>query len=371
MKEVCYMIHQLIASLYNPKVTMPSDERFYTEVLKDINNDSVFSQLYFLMKQRDVLEQTPLFFQKKLKMHHQTALYQNIFIKKQMELLFDLFEEARIETIPLKGVYFAEEYFGHIGARATTDIDLLIRKKDIQQAVHAVKKLGFDLEEEPIPSHFHASFSKMIPGSPYPLTVEIHWDILKETTADLQIEEFWKEARPVSPYGKVKALSGYHTFYMICLHGWRHNLDSPKYYLDIIQMIDVLKGKLPYERLFQDAKRHQTVKRMGRTLSLVYEKYPMLTDIAPLGAYIAPKKKQGQKQGSRFASYAQFIGYQFFSYDTIRHSSVELKLWLLPTRRDLLSQVNQDPKRFSYFSLLSRLYKKRCLNAVKALISIF
>lgn len=362
------MIHQLIAALYNPQMELPYNEHFYDEVLKEINEYAVSSQLYFLMKQQGVLEETPLFFQKQLKTNYQAALYQNIFIKKQMEKLFNVFEEIGIDTIPLKGVYFAEAYFGHIGARATTDIDLLIRKKDIQQAVQAVKGLGFDLEEEPIPSHFHVSFSKRIPGSLFPLTVEIHWDILKETTADLQIEEFWSEARPLSPYERVKVLSAYHTFYLICLHGWRHNLDSPKYYLDIIQMIHISKGNLPYEQLFEDARKHQTVKRMSRTLSIVYGKYPMLEGMAPLRMYVTGKK---EKQKSGVALYAHFIGYQFFSYDNLRHSSIEIKLWLFPLKSELLSQVKQGSKNSSYVSLLSRLYKKRCESMMKALVSIF
>jgi len=89
-----------------------------------------------------------------------------------------------------------------------------------------------------------------------PLTVEIHWHFVKETTANFQIESCWQEAVALPAYHYVKRLLDYHTFYMICLHGWRHNLDSPKYVIDLIQLIVTLGDRLCYERLLREAKAH-------------------------------------------------------------------------------------------------------------------
>jgi hypothetical protein len=36
--------------------------------------------------------------------------------------------QIEVEAGPLKGVTFAEKYFGHIGARGSSDIDLFIRR---------------------------------------------------------------------------------------------------------------------------------------------------------------------------------------------------------------------------------------------------
>ncbi len=192
--------------------------------------------------------------------------------------------------IPLKGVYFAQEYFGHLGARGTSDIDILVKKESVEEAVELVKSLGFQQEEEWIPGHFHCSFSKQIPGSSVPLSVEVHWDVVKEATSYFNIETFWNEAAPVEGSSYIKRLSDQHTFYMMCLHGWRHNLDSPKYFLDIIQLIYKIKGELDIPRLLQDARKHGTLKRLVRTLSIVYEEYPMLENVLEIPAKLNKKQ---------------------------------------------------------------------------------
>ena len=108
----------------------------------------------------------------------------------------------------------------------------MFTQQDIEIAEQAVKKIGYIIEETRIPFHFHSSFSKSIPGSNIPLTVEIHWNLVKENTSNFQIEEMWTDSSIIEGYQHVRELSDLHTFYMICLHGWRHNLDSLKYFID-------------------------------------------------------------------------------------------------------------------------------------------
>ncbi|WP_318618561.1 nucleotidyltransferase family protein [Priestia megaterium] len=369
------MLDKLITYLYDSNADLPSHADFYYEVIKEIELYFISPQVYSLLKEKGKLGNTPLFFQTRLKQKYQETLYQNLFIKNQTDHIVRKFEEEQIEVIPLKGVYFAEKYFGHIGARGTSDIDILVKRKDINKATEAVKSMNFEIEEEFIPSHFHSSFSKEIPGSAIPLTVEIHWDILKEKTANFNIQEFWDQAVSLEGFQFVKALSDYHTFYMICLHGWRHNLDSPKHFLDIIQMIDVVKDQISYRTLFKDAKRHQTYKRMVRTLSIVYSQYSMLDDIKELSSIenqykfkdsmssILAQEKKGIKK------YFTFMDYQFLSYDSIWHSLSEMRSWLLPNRFEVTSQLKETSRQHSYFYSLFILYKQRCDSVVKALWS--
>ena len=75
------------------------------------------------------------------------------------------------------------------------------------------------IEETRIPYHFHSSYSKPLPMSNIPLTVELHWHIVKENTANFQIEELWNDSTTIEGYQHIKELSDLHTFYLICLHG--------------------------------------------------------------------------------------------------------------------------------------------------------
>ncbi|CAM3870210.1 nucleotidyltransferase family protein [Cytobacillus oceanisediminis] len=42
------------------------------------------------------------------------------------------------EVSPLKGVTFAQKYFGYIGTRGTSDIDLLIRPYQLEKAIEFI-----------------------------------------------------------------------------------------------------------------------------------------------------------------------------------------------------------------------------------------
>ncbi|QOR65456.1 nucleotidyltransferase family protein [Cytobacillus suaedae] len=327
------MISKLIECVYDSTCPLPTNLNFYENVIEDIDYYGTSSQIYYLLKKTGLFKKTPLFFQERLTKKYNDTVYTNVFIKVQTEKIFSLFEKKEIEIIPLKGVFFSERYFGHIGARGTSDIDILVRPTEVKQAIEYVKQLGFIQEEDPIPSHFHRSFSKEIVGSPIPLVVEIHWDIVKAQTSNMNIDEFWSNAAKYKAYNYVRQLSDYHSFYMICLHGWRHNLDSPKYYLDIIQMIYELKEKIDYSTLLKDAKRHQTHKRIVRTLSIVYQNYPFLERVIPFSQIQSKKHFYMSPKG--YKKYIDFIDYQFLSYDSSSHSFKEFREWLLTSRRQI------------------------------------
>ncbi|NQX66750.1 nucleotidyltransferase family protein [Paenibacillus alba] len=316
------MIIPLIQALYDPHTRIPRDLPFYEQAIKEIERGALSSQIYYLLKQCDRWAQVPLFFQERLTEQYHTTLCLNLFIKHQTDQLLRELESLGIPVIPLKGVYFAEKYFGHLGARATTDIDVLLHKGDLKQAIACVKLLGYTIEQEGVSSHFHASFSKQLPHSEIPLTVELHWDLLIEKTSNLTISEFWKQATPMASFQFVKELSEYHTFYMICLHGWSHYMDSPKYFIDIIQMLHRHSDHIHYSHLFQDAAVHQTLRRMIRTLVHVYAHFPHLSDIKELP--IQHKNKlYGKYQTTKprnFELFASKIYHKFFNFDSLTHT---------------------------------------------------
>jgi Uncharacterised nucleotidyltransferase len=354
------MLTPLINALYDSNSNLPRKISYYHQAIEEIESSSISSQIYHLLKERGVLKKMPLFFQVRLKQQYDEALFKNVFIKSQLDQLLKKFEIGKVEVIPLKGISFAQDYFGHLGARGTSDIDILVRKESVEAAIDLVKSIGFKQEEEYIPGHFHCSFSKRIPGSRIPLVVEIHWDIVKESTSGVTMDSFWEEAADVDGSRYIKKLSHLHTFYMICLHGWRHNLDSPKYYIDIIQLIYKLKERLDYNKLFSMAKTHGTLKRLIRTLSIVYETYPMLERVLPLPA------RRISKAGLKSARYWNYIDYQFLSYDSFRHSIIEIMCWLFPRKTEILCELKDNEQNQSYWKSLLRLYRLRTEKMIRA-----
>ncbi len=354
------MVKSLVHSLYEKTSCLPKSTSYYHQAIDEIESHSISPQIYNLLKERGCLEKTPLFFQVRLKQKYDEVLFQNILIKSETDKILNGLERGGIEAIPLKGVYFAQEYFGHLAARGTSDIDILIKKESIEETVQLVKSFGFEQEEEWIPDHFHCSFSKRISGSPVPLVVEIHWGIVKEKTSHLDIDTFWDEAKAAKGSSYIKRLSDEHTFYMICLHGWRHNLDSPRYYLDIIQLIFRLNNRIDLHQLFQQARKDGTLKRLVRTLSIVYSEYSMLENVMKL-----PVKRQMKGRKERLFRYWDFIDFQFLSYDTLQHSVREVFNWCFPRKKDIFIELNKKYQKSSYINSIFLLYKARFGKGIK------
>jgi hypothetical protein len=359
------MSYDFISSLYTSHHLAHHDDYYYNKIIQDIEHEGVESQVYYLLKKKGILEKTPIFFQAFLKEKYDKGLFMNLFIKNQTDMVLAKFEEQGIDVIPLKGVYFAEKYFGQIGARATSDIDLLVRFQDLSQAIETVKALGFKTEEEPIPGHFHCSFSKKLPHSAVPLVVEIHWGLVKEDTSEFDINDIWRQAKTVGENKYIRELSDLHCFYLICLHGWRHNLSSLKYFIDIMQMIHGLGSELDFCELFRLAESHQTLKRITRTLSIVYEEFPHLDQVVKLPL---KRKSRNRKQSNTkgLKEYIDFVDYQFFSYDTFKHSIHEICHWLIPSKFELSQELNEDTQEISLTSYVN-LYKKRITGILRGL----
>lgn len=327
------MIIPFLQSLYDQNAELPVRKEIYHELIEDIKYFSIEPQVYQLLKQQEKLNQTPLFFREHLKTKANHTLLINLFLKGQLEKILGLFESSRIDVIPLKGVLFAENYFGHIAARPTSDIDLLIKKPDLQKVKGLFKEAGFTYEEDGPIDHFHCSFIKELPGSAIPIVVEIHWDLLKENTSNLEIENFWRNAKPYQSYNYTYELSEQHTFYMIVLHAWRHNLDSLKHFLDIMQLIEYLNVKISYKTLFQQAATEKTLRRVLRTLSIVYKMFPVFENKIPLstdqnlGKWWMYKGIR-EKDYRGLNVYLNYFDYLLFSYDKRIHSRIAFKEWL-------------------------------------------
>jgi hypothetical protein len=360
------MSFEFVSAIYESQVPLPQDDDYFQKVLRDIEHEGIQSQIYFLLKQQGILEHTPVFFQSYLKENYEKCLYQNLFIKNQTDIIIRRFEDSGIDVIPLKGVYFAEKYFGHIGSRVTSDIDLLIRFEDLNQAIESVKALGFSVEEEPIPGHFHCSFSKRLPHSPIPLVVELHWGLVKEETSSFDIKVIWSDSKAVDQYSHIRELSHMHCFYIICLHGWRHNLESLKYFIDIIQIIHQYRDELDYKELFKLAETHQTLKRLTRTLSIVYEQFPHLNQVASF-----PYKRKTlwrHRNVKGFKRYFDFFDYQFLSYDTVKHRMIEIRHWIWPSKFELSCELGEIQPESSTIKMYILLYKKRISGLLKIIL---
>lgn len=305
------------------------DQNFdYAQALRDIEIFMIHSQVYHLMKSTGRLDSAPEFFRYHLKKHYEVILFQNMVLRHHEDRICKALDELSIDAIPLKGTRFAERAFGHFAARGTSDIDILVRPRDLKRAVDCVKAMGFTPEKK---IHNHAVLYKEHERTANPLVVELHWTLEKKFGSDLDDGRFWKKASRIEPYSNIYEMSLIHTFYYICLHGIRHRMDSLKYTLDIAQLLERYGDRIDYALLLEQAARDKTVRRIQTALSIVYSQFPYLHSVKPLpfpvlNTHWDYKMIRDHWLGTHSLSFYRYrLFFKFRIYDTWKHRILSQK----------------------------------------------
>ena len=110
---------------------------------------------------------------------------------KETERIIFLCREKGINLIPYKGTAFSKQFFGNIGMRESSDIDLIITPEDLPKAIETLEKDGYSPyqkeyyqwvgHENFIQFHKDFSFDKHIRTKRIH-HVELHFNIIGKTT---------------------------------------------------------------------------------------------------------------------------------------------------------------------------------------------
>ncbi|QSO45458.1 nucleotidyltransferase family protein [Alicyclobacillus mengziensis] len=253
------------------------------KLLDEINQAGIVAQTVNLMREKAQFENLPVDLWGELVLRHQRIVEQSLFIHHYHELICSTLEAAQLPVIPLKGILYAERFYGHFAARGTSDIDLLVRECDVARVVKLLRNLGFQGPSRFNPIHFHCVMWKSIPSvKSTMLNVEIHWSLMHRGLSNLDIEMFWADSTPRTHFTYIRELSIQHTFYATCLHGVNHKMDSLKYSLDIAHLLYRFGHQINLQTLLAQAKRDKTYNRVCTVLAKVYQQFPSLHRFKPL-----------------------------------------------------------------------------------------
>ncbi len=120
--------------------------------------------------------------------HRRTVAANLRFLSVCREVL-GAFRSASIPVIPLKGVLFALRYYGEIGVRPQSDVDLLVHRPDLSPAHEQLLRLGFD-EAWPrayYADHYHWVYRR---GD---VLLELHWALKAPGTCTPDLDRIWSE----------------------------------------------------------------------------------------------------------------------------------------------------------------------------------
>jgi hypothetical protein len=148
--------------------------------------------------------------------------------------------ETGIETLTTKGPALSVRCYGDPGMRQYSDLDLVIREKDIRRATQAMLDLGYDprvpltaIDAKKIPGEY--AFRK--PGTH--LLVEFHTErTFRYHPRPLRIEKLFERSASVTIDGReVPALSLEDELVLICVHGAKHFWERLVWIADVAALI--------------------------------------------------------------------------------------------------------------------------------------
>jgi len=150
-----------------------------------------------------------------------TSLADATRLYNQVKIVLSTLQTEGIRVIPLKGIYLAERVYGDPGTRPMLDVDLLLERSQLQQAVELFAEIGytpgypFQVEEECRVMHHLPGLYKT--GTQH---VELHWNLAPLTTPfTIPIEQIWESATPGKIAGiEVLEMSPENCLLHLCLH---------------------------------------------------------------------------------------------------------------------------------------------------------
>ena len=179
---------------------------------------------------------------------------QNTLTLRDAEIILTAFQKSGIPAAGLKGIFLLENVYDDIGARAMSDIDLLIKKKDLADCFHILEGLGYQ------PTTYFSlddanTDTKHLPpmGKAGGAMVELHWTLLEEDEPfTINADALWQRTIPATIAGiDALALGVEDLILHLCLHlTYQHYLNlGLRGLLDIALVIHKRQSEIDWKKL--------------------------------------------------------------------------------------------------------------------------
>jgi len=212
--------------------------------------------VYKFIVQQQLEDQIP---NKLLVMLHEESLRnatRNMLYIFEAAKLFQVFLEADIHAVGLKGVYLLDNIYQDISLRKMSDLDILVKKKDLPATIDLAKSLGFypttyfDISDENIDIKHVPPLKKE--DGPY---LELHWTILEENEPfTIDTEGLWQRA-VLAKINDVDVLAfcPEDLILHLCVHlAYQHHLSiGLRGLVDIIEVWNAFKDVIDWQKLIE------------------------------------------------------------------------------------------------------------------------
>jgi hypothetical protein len=157
--------------------------------------------------------------------------FQMLHLSGEMESLFKLFDENKIQALMLKGPVLSLDLYGDLSLRTAKDLDILVQQRDIKKTDELLKQFGYERMEEADHHISYLHYKKAI-------NIEIHWRLHPIMFKEPSFYELW-ERRSVCALTSypIFSLGMEDLFLFLVTHGARHRWFRLRWLGDIDRLV--------------------------------------------------------------------------------------------------------------------------------------
>ena len=227
----------------------------WPEVLRLAEHHGVTPLVYQAL--RDAADAVPAGVLDDLRRRYEHNARRNLMFTAELFRIIDRLEANGLTAIPYKGPALAETAYGDLALREFSDLDLLVRRRDVPRAKEAVKELGYtpahrftQVEER---AYLESGYEFVFDGPAGRNLLEIQWAILPRFYAvDFDLEGSFDRASVANVGGKqMRTLSPEDLLLSLCVHAAKHAWIRLCWLRDIASVVETLP--LQWDRVVNQA----------------------------------------------------------------------------------------------------------------------
>ncbi|MCG6533687.1 MAG: nucleotidyltransferase family protein [Syntrophales bacterium LBB04] len=177
----------------------------------------------------------------KLQKDYHQNIARNLELERQLTALLVHFQKHGVAAIPYKGPTLARAAYGDLALRTSGDLDIFVRKQDIEKATALMTSVGYQPQFAFDPGQMAAYVDKFYELSftgAAKAPVELHWEIYADhfvfPLASLSIWHDQAENRSQPQY---RSISLENLLLILCVHGTQHCWGRFAWICDIAELL--------------------------------------------------------------------------------------------------------------------------------------
>ena len=245
-------------------------------VLRKSRKEGVSSLVYYYLKKFALQKYLPFKTLKTLEEAYYKNSLRNIIMISETKKVLESFKKEGIESIILKGVFLAEKIYRNIALREMTDVDILIKRKDVKKANRILNSLGY-----PTPKYYEDLLK--IPSSLNTLMYKdnirfhLHWHLINSTwplnflVEEISMDRIFEYAKPIKVDTlDTLTLSNEHLLIYLCYHLFNHSFDRLILLVDILGLLN--SYSIDWNFVIEEAERFKLSFILYYVLSFISQK---------------------------------------------------------------------------------------------------